>query len=402
MSNINTRATSLPISGTINWAVNPLYPGITPVSIQHYTEVESYTVAVHEALTWHKSEKSYKAHPSVNLEKPGFLPPELVKNIYSIQDKINELYDILANRMPEGIIHMYDGDLSNLPTNYVLCDGSNRTPNLVGKFCLGGSTANTYRLHQEVASNITDITNLFTADNLPKHNHTYQNTWYSENSTSAGSGYETKFGRTYGSNDSDWDNSLAYVDDYTDYTGTNVSSTSLASLQPKYIKAPFIMRKFSNVNCTITVTQPANGSIKLDGTARTTYTVPKGTIVVLATNFPADYELDLIAVDSDIYNTMPYAVCVTSNMTIAATTKKKQCIVKVNNSVNGTTTVNGSSVTTTYIPYNTAITVTTTPNAAYNIDGYEVKYKGYTAKLSTIPKTTAELAAVFAELTGEE
>lgn len=401
MSNTNERAVTLPISGTINWAVNPIYPGVTPVSIQHYTEIESYTVAVHDALDWHRAERSYKAHPSVNLDKPGFLPPELVKNIYGIQDKINELYDLLSKRMPEGIIHMYDGDLSNLPSKYVLCDGSNRTPNLVGNFGLGGSTANTYKLHQEVNSNITDITSLFTESNLPKHAHTYQNTWYSENSTSAGDGYETKFGRTYGSDDSDWDNSLAYVDDYTEYTGTTVSSTSVANLQPKYIKAPFIMRKFSDVSCTVTVVQPANGTIKLDGANRTTYTVPKGTIVVLAQNFPADYELDLLSIGSDVYNTMPYAICVTENVKIVATTKKKQCVVKVNNDSRGTTTVNGDKVTSTYIPYNTAITVNTTPGGAYVVDGYEVKYKGYTAKLTTIPNTAAELAAMLAELTGE-
>ena len=390
-----------PITGTIRWAEDPLYPGRTPVSIQHYEEIEARVLDIEEALNWHKAQKSYDAHPSVNLSESGFLPPELVSDILELQGSINELYELLEKRMPEGVIHMYDGDLANIPSKYLLCDGSGGAPNMVGYYGLGGSSSTKYPLHKSTASTISDIANMFTEANMPKHNHKYQNTWYCENPKYIDNCWETRFGRTYGSSDSDWDNSLAYCDDVTDYEGTNVAGTEFASAEPKYIKVPFIMRKYThNLTCKLTIRQPANGQLNVDGSKRTTYTVPQGTRVLLALSTPAAYELDLIQVGNEIYNTMPSYVVVDTDMSIICNTKLKQCLVKVNNTSKGATTVKGKKVTSTHFPYNTALTITTTPEAAYNIEGYTIKYKGYSTKLTSIP-TSANIAAAVAELSAE-
>ena len=44
---------------------------------------------------------------------------------------------------PSGAIVMWSGSVSAIPSGWVLCDGNNSTPNLVGKFIKGGSTAGT-------------------------------------------------------------------------------------------------------------------------------------------------------------------------------------------------------------------------------------------------------------------
>ena len=45
--------------------------------------------------------------------------------------------------VPSGVITMWSGSASAIPSGWNLCDGNNGTPNLVGKFIKGGSTAGT-------------------------------------------------------------------------------------------------------------------------------------------------------------------------------------------------------------------------------------------------------------------
>ena len=45
--------------------------------------------------------------------------------------------------IPTGLISMWSGSASAIPSGWNLCDGNNGTPNLVGKFIKGGSTAGT-------------------------------------------------------------------------------------------------------------------------------------------------------------------------------------------------------------------------------------------------------------------
>ncbi len=45
--------------------------------------------------------------------------------------------------VPSGIISMWSGAAAAIPSGWNLCDGNNGTPNLVGKFIKGGSTAGT-------------------------------------------------------------------------------------------------------------------------------------------------------------------------------------------------------------------------------------------------------------------
>lgn len=46
-----------------------------------------------------------------------------------------------VNIIPRGVITMWYGNYTNVPSGWVICDGNNGTPNLVGKFVLGAESA---------------------------------------------------------------------------------------------------------------------------------------------------------------------------------------------------------------------------------------------------------------------
>jgi hypothetical protein len=47
---------------------------------------------------------------------------------------------VLANAIPSGLISMWSGTIASIPTGWVLCNGSNSTPDLRNKFVIGAHT----------------------------------------------------------------------------------------------------------------------------------------------------------------------------------------------------------------------------------------------------------------------
>eukprot|EP01084_Bolivina_argentea_P179959 310922_1 len=80
--------------------------------------------------------------------------------------------------MPKGAIIMWSGAINNIPNEWALCDGTNNTPDLAGKFILGGNN-DEYKIgdnggskvHQHTV-NIGDTT--LTIDQIPSHSHKYR------------------------------------------------------------------------------------------------------------------------------------------------------------------------------------------------------------------------------------
>ena len=72
--------------------------------------------------------------------------------------------------IPSGGIIMWSGAVSAIPTGWVLCNGSNSTPDLRNRFVVGAGS--TYAVN---ATGGADTVSLATA-NLPSHNHSFSGT----------------------------------------------------------------------------------------------------------------------------------------------------------------------------------------------------------------------------------
>lgn len=67
--------------------------------------------------------------------------------------------------LPSGLIAIWKGSTSTIPTGWVLCDGSNGTPDLRDKFVLGAG--NSYG----VGDTGGEETHTLTVDEIPNHTH---------------------------------------------------------------------------------------------------------------------------------------------------------------------------------------------------------------------------------------
>lgn len=393
---------ALPLTGTIRWEVNPLYPGITPVSIKHYNEVLNYIDLVDEVATEHILDTSYVAHGRVNLLESGFMTPELVKRINDIEDAIQDVKDRVYNRLPVGVIVMWDGKKSEIPENWVLCDGNNFTPNLINKFVLGGSHDDKYPLHEENANGLgSNLATLFTTSKLTNHTHSYFNAYYCENATNSGFVTKTDFGRTYGSNDSDWDNSLAYVNAYTDYAGTAVTASTFQDVKPPFIQTYYIMYSYGEGDVKITVNPPSSGYgyVTINGEKVSGDNIyPRGMRLTIEFIVPHSHEVTKYQLNGEDIEYSIKRIALFDSV-IDCETVLKQCNVTVVQNSLGVTTVNNEVITSKDYPYNTKLSINTVPVEDYLIGGYTITYKGYKNKVSTAAiakyglKRAAELAA---------
>jgi hypothetical protein len=73
-----------------------------------------------------------------------------------------------ANYVPTGGIIMWSGTTANIPTGWLLCDGSNGTPNLIAKFVRGINSASA----NAGATGGSDTVTL-SVDEIPSHTHTF-------------------------------------------------------------------------------------------------------------------------------------------------------------------------------------------------------------------------------------
>ena len=71
--------------------------------------------------------------------------------------------------VPSGVIAMWSGQTTAIPSGWVLCDGNNSTPNLVDKFIMGASASN------ELSTGGANSLSL-ASGNIPSHTHTFSAT----------------------------------------------------------------------------------------------------------------------------------------------------------------------------------------------------------------------------------
>jgi hypothetical protein len=71
--------------------------------------------------------------------------------------------------VPSGVIAMWSGQTTAIPSGWVLCDGNNSTPNLVDKFIMGASASN------ELSTGGANSLSL-ASGNIPSHTHSFSAT----------------------------------------------------------------------------------------------------------------------------------------------------------------------------------------------------------------------------------
>lgn len=96
----------------------------------------------------------------------------------------------LANAVPSGIICMWSGESTAIPSGWNLCDGSNGTPDLRDRFIVGAGS--TYKVKDTGG----EATHTLTVNEMPSHNHGFTGTSHSHtgslsNATAASAGSHT-------------------------------------------------------------------------------------------------------------------------------------------------------------------------------------------------------------------
>jgi len=76
--------------------------------------------------------------------------------------------DGLTGSIPSGVIMLWSGSIASIPTGWVLCNGSNGTPDLRNRFIVGAGS--TYA----VAATGGEAAHTLTIDEVPSHTHSYR------------------------------------------------------------------------------------------------------------------------------------------------------------------------------------------------------------------------------------
>jgi len=163
--------------------------------------------------------------------------------------------------IPTGVIVMWSGALSSIPSGWALCDGTNGTPDLRDRFILGvsdrenpggvgGSNSHAHSIGSH--AHTVDPPQL----QMPNHTHripevrlvnTAQHAWYDRVAVTGGSSYASSTSHTHGINipsTQTTDTGVAYIDIGLFQTGiSGAGATSGASHIPPYYKLAFIMKQ---------------------------------------------------------------------------------------------------------------------------------------------------------------
>lgn len=386
------------ISGVVIWIDNPIYSGETPISEKHFVELENNIKLIDVDLEYHRKLENYEAHKAVSLTQPGFITPEIVKEIGDVENRLAELESRVDQRVPAGIIVMYDGLPSAPPDKWFYCNGQNGTPDIRGKYVLGGSVTATYPLHSSSNGETNVNEAIAKSSGIVPHHHTFYNCWcLYPNDTEKGEGFRNPIPNDLRLSSWDWDNSSCYFEDEFDYVGGDASFT-VDKLLPRTIKVPFIMRGDDNIkDCVITVHQPTEGgTVYIDGAIVKTKTVKAGTIILVEFSTDEAHAVVSLTVDGESRGT-PCYVRVYDDMDVVGVTGIKILNVKVNQNELVKTYINGEYVTDEDYLYGTKLTV----DSDHGIPGlqvldYTVTERGWTGRVHDA-RSSAAIQAVSAD-----
>jgi len=161
----------------------------------------------------------------------GVAPGISAANLNNLETQYDDAVSYCDAKMPSGAIIMWAGTIASIPSGWVICDGNNSTPNLLGRFIEGVATAAT---NPGTTGGATAKTTAGHTHAGPSHTHGYPG-----DRNLRGSTPETVNGQyTY-------DGGAETFNDHTSASGTNSTSSStdgIADIRPKYYDLAFIMK----------------------------------------------------------------------------------------------------------------------------------------------------------------
>ncbi len=156
---------------------------------------------------------------------------------------VKKLAEDKENSLPVGAIIMWAGSVTQVPDNWQLCDGTNGTPDMRGRFVVGYNSGDTDYNTIKKTGGAKSVT--LTKDQMPSHNH-------SGTAISAGSHQHTYVDRKVGSGNAGMDTAGNYATETetTGYAGNHSHSLSINSTgggdshenRPPYLTLAFIMK----------------------------------------------------------------------------------------------------------------------------------------------------------------
>lgn len=204
------------------WTDDEIEAKETLVRKVHMDELRANVDEVDTNLDAHTVSTNYDAHPVVTAEHNGLMTPELREIVVAKHADLLDTYhaeDLIAlmeRQLPIGSIVMWPHE--TIPEGWALCDGTNGTIDLRGKFPLATDGAH------PLGTTGGEETVTLAVNQMPAHRHTDP---YSENAGSA-TGMSNGFDRvegswgSCGSNDTDYDQYINYggYEGGTGYTDT--------------------------------------------------------------------------------------------------------------------------------------------------------------------------------------
>eukprot|EP01084_Bolivina_argentea_P147383 257879_1 len=180
--------------------------------------------------------------PSRNSKRRLFSTNTTKRSVKRNYELISNLYTML----PDGMIMIWYGSTSNIPPGWTLCDGTNGTPNLTGKFIFGADN-NQYHIG-DTGGAATHKHNIIVQDTrlsisqIPEHSHTTQWKYYSD--YTYGQGQQQTGVRSLGTSNSGG----VETSSTTESTGggmahNHAASSNAINHMPPYIVLGFIIKK---------------------------------------------------------------------------------------------------------------------------------------------------------------
>lgn len=296
---------------------DPTITDTTPVRYLALTEPRLNVQNILGALDSHYGSSGENAHAVVTTTTPGFAPPAIFELLDSYENQLEELEKLLKHDVyPPYSIAIWNGEKSSIPTDWVVCDGTNGTPDLRYYFPIGVSDSKP--LGSVGGSFNVTINNAY---RLKAHTHTYQNAFNTYKATGSYAWF-TKYGTltTASGRPTDYDNVVYYKNDTTGSAGSGSSSSSTTTINyvPDHNTKWYIMRLpnsgvVESVYYTVTVQQPSDGKITTNVSGR----VKKGTKLVISVTANAYYSVSNVYCNNSVIGNNSYRY-VTEDITIRA------------------------------------------------------------------------------------